>query len=98
MVRDCTKPGKRSWVKGRVIKKIGRQLYIVETISGSVWKRHANQIILSLKEFKDTVASSVLTGPLQRLNISESISTNNNLIIATTLMCFRIMTYSKMQS
>lgn len=45
LVRDYRVPNKPSWIKGRIIKKIGKCTYLVEVTEILViWKRHANQI------------------------------------------------------
>lgn len=45
MVRDYRKVNKKSWCEAKVVKIIGRQTYIVETVEGKSWKRHLNQMI-----------------------------------------------------
>lgn len=46
MAKDYSAPGKVSWTKGIIAKKLGRQIYMVSVAGTSkIWKRHANQLI-----------------------------------------------------
>ncbi|XP_037930007.1 uncharacterized protein K02A2.6-like [Teleopsis dalmanni] len=53
MVKDYSIPGRVSWAKGYVSKKLGRQIYIVKTENGKNWKRHANQMIGCKNNFQE---------------------------------------------
>lgn len=51
--RDYCNPNKRLWKKAKILRKIGKQVYMVELEDGRIWKRHLNQLTKSFSQFDE---------------------------------------------
>ena len=74
MAKDYSIPGKISWKKCKVIKKLGKRYWKIKVIGKLklFWKRHINQLIscLDFNEQNKYIPSS-LTDPLEKLKTLE---------------------------
>lgn len=83
MAKNYSTPGKISWIKGLIQKKIGKQTYLIKTQHNKIWKRHANQIISCIApRINESETPSTILDPLQRLspsaqnNVQDGLRTN----------------------
>lgn len=60
MVKDYRDPNSVNWIKGQIIKKIGKVTFLVKILSlDKTWKRHSNQIMKTCNDISYPVENVI---------------------------------------
>lgn len=87
-IKDYSTPGRVFWKKGSIVKIIGKQTYICKTVDQNLWKRHANQIVLSEKANVNLTTQNI---EILQSHIPKTINNDNLLDIEETVVTDQIM-------